>query len=387
MSDYYVGDTIRDYFTEIDINSVPIVGDTFVVDETLDPDGDPFALGVDEIDPGTYRVSFLASKGGTYYYQIHGTSVPNQYFEETFVVSPILSSALVSIDTAAYGTSLIELIPMIADELRDLQVIEATQNGASDGTSFQAEVDLAARPSASLRGASLITVEPAVSDNYWIERRISQFDENTQVASLTPALPSQVMTGDVAWVINLKSQGYNLRQYISAANRAIRRAFPNHLVPISYTYPNPFVYADGTIVTPTHMTHLYRVETVDEGGVPITVPMNPMGLPCNYAWGGNCNGWYYDYTQNSIVVRGNWGLYLEGKDIRLQGFGRDAKLVNPTDMTSIPPEWIVNQAAASLKRSQEDKRLLADASQLSNEADKDFISIITMLPPGVIRIR
>jgi hypothetical protein len=76
MSDYYQGDTIRDYFVEIDSNSNKILGDSFVVVQTEDPDGLDFALAVEEVDPGTYRVQFVATKSGTYYYQIHGISVP-----------------------------------------------------------------------------------------------------------------------------------------------------------------------------------------------------------------------------------------------------------------------------------------------------------------------
>lgn len=387
MADYYQGDTIRDYFTEIDINSNKILGDTFVVVQTEDPDMLDFAIDVTEVDPGTYRVEFVATKSGTYYYQIHGISVPNQYFEETFVVSPLLSSGLVSISTAAYGTTLSDLIIDTAGELRDILQVKATQDGSSDGTSFIDEITLAAIPSSSMRGASLVTISPAVSPNYWVERRIVQFDENTQVAVLKPGLPQQSLLNDEAIIINLKSQGYNLTQYRSGINRTISSAFPNHIVPISYLYPNPFVAADGTIVTPTHMTHLWEVMTVDEAGIPMVIPMNPQGIPCSWGWGGNCRGWWYDYTQNAIVVRGSWGVYLEGKQVILKGYGRDAKLTEPTDMTSIIPEWIVLKTAASMKRGQDDKRLLADASQLDNNSDVLYPAMVTQLPPNVLKIR
>jgi hypothetical protein len=247
----------------------------------------------------------------------------------------LLSSGLVSIDTAAYGTTLQELIIDTAGELRDILQVQATADGATDGTSFVDNNTLAAIPSASLRGASLLTISPLVSANYWVERRILQFDENTQVATLTPRLPVQSKVGDEAIIINLRSQGYNYPQYRNGINRAIRSAFPNHVVPISYLYPNTFVQADGTVVTPTHMTHLSQVITVDEAGIPLQIPMNPMGIPCGWGWGKNCRGWYYDYTQNSIVIRGDWGSYLNGKQVILKGYGRDAQLTQPDDMTSI----------------------------------------------------
>lgn len=383
MADYFQGDIIRDYFSELDINSTPITGDTFVTDNTEDPDGDTFALTVVEVDTGVYRVEFQADKAGTYYYQIHGNSVPNQYFEETFVVSSLLSSALVSIGTAAYGTTLLQLIRDVAGELRDFRFVRATANGATDGTSYVDNIRLAAIPSAAMKGAVFFTTTYG-SPNFWKEARVSAFNEVGQVLTLQPPLSFQTLIGDEGFITNLRSQGYTKDDYIDAINRAMRSAFINHAIPISYTYPNPFIAADGTITTPTHMTHLSRVETVDEAGIPLTIPMNPMNKPC---YGGWCNGWYYDDTQNSIVVRGRYGTYLEGKGIRLLGYGRDKELTEWDDLTSIHPEWIVYTAAASLKRGNRDKQLLADASMIANEADKQFPAAITILAPGTIRIR
>jgi hypothetical protein len=380
LADFVQGDVVRDYFTIQDSSGTNLTGVTFLTGATEDPNGDSFALTVTEIGDGVYKVEFLADEVGTWYYRVDTSGLtPEQSWEETFTIGPNAISGA-SLGTAAAGPTLNELIQYVATKLGDFLEIEATDAGAVDGSSFQDQLRLAAIPSQGLAGASITVVSPSTSDNYLIERRVSDFAESTQVLTIVPVFPAQISTGDGAWLTNLYSRGFWRTQYVSAINFAVASAFPANLVKLEYTYASSWNQDDPYIPLATHVTHIYGVRIDDGSTDPYLVPYSNQNIS-------SYSGWYWDFGIERLGLAGYWRYAAHGATISVLGYGRPAPLVNADDRTGIDIEWIANYAAEVLKSSKGEQRQLAQASRLENRADLLRPKIITGLEPNTLQIR
>jgi hypothetical protein len=378
MADFAQGDLVRDYFTLVDENNDVITGATLVVGSTEDPNGDDYSLTTLEIGGGVYRVEFLAALVGTYYYRVDTVGlVNNQSWEETFNIGPMQLYGA-EIGTAAYGNTLIDLTRRVATAVGDFKEAIATDLGASDGTSFQDQLRLAALPAASLKGANLTIVSPADSVNYMAESRVIDSTETTQTLTLQPPLPGQILVGDVAWMTNLHSRGFWKSQYREAINEAINESFPMHLVPVDYTYPETFWADDPTIPAPLHLTHIYAVQYYDADGWVRDIPYSDQNLRTSPGW---------SVEAGVIRLNGSVPANVNGMTVRLLGYGRPAELVNPGDYTTLPTSWVVPKAASILRTGTGDQKQLAVSSMLTNTADTMLVTAITQVQPGTIRIR
>lgn len=380
MADFNQGDVVRDYMTVVDPNVVGITGLDWTIIEAIDPDSLAFPLTIEEIGDGTYRVSFTATKVGIYYYRVSTIGLtPDQEFENTFTIGPF-SIYGATIGTAAYGVTLIELVEMVATELGDLLKLEATADGAIDGSNFTDQLRLAAIEPASLKGAGITVFDPATSLNYLAERRIIDSSDDTLQANVVPNFPAQVITGEKALVTNLKSRGWWFSQYVSNINNAILGIFPKHLIPVSYDYPNSFSTVDPSIPVPTYMTHIYAVHAYDGSGQRVVLDH----ATANNLWG---EGWSVNLSDASIAVGGRYNYWLNGYAVRLLGYGRPAKLVAATDFTTVDADYLKVKAAASMLWSKGDQRYFAQAANLNSQADQSMLSAITPIEVNTIRIR
>ena len=380
MSIFHQGDVVRDYLTLLDPAGDPILNATWATLQTDDPDEEDFFLSVDHIGNGTYKVEFTANKAGTYYFSITTVGLtPEQVFENTIAVDALGVSGAV-IGTAAYGPTLDELIEMTATRLGDFKKIIATDNGAADGTSFIDNFRLAAIPSASLKGANLTIVSPTDSPNYQYQTRVKDSSESSTLLTLEPGFPSIVLTGTVAQLTNLQSRGFWRSQYVDAINVAQSDAFPNHLVPLSYTYPVAFTDQDPVIPLPTHVTHVHTVQAWDAYGDIRTIPGADQNSPLSH-------GWTFNEATGRITIGYPYLHEIVGRHIHLLGYGRPAPLVNPTDRTTVDAQWIAERAANLLRLGMGDQKRLAEASMFENQADRDILKIITFTEPGTIRVR
>lgn len=378
MADFVQGDIVRDYFTLVDTSNAVITGATLVVGATEDPNGDSFSLTISEIGGGVYKVEFLASLVGTWYYRVDTTGLtPNQSWEETFVIGPVQLYGA-ELGTAAYGNTLLDLVRRVATRVGDFKTITATENGSADGSSFVDRRRLSAIPASSLKGAELTITSPANSPNYMQGTRISDSSESSQTLTLLPSLPYQVQIGDVAWITNIASRGFWWDQYLGAINETISASFPMHLVPITYTYPDSFVESDPTIPAPLHLTHIYGVRYYDSDGWIRDIPYSDQNLR-------TIPGWSVD--SGYIRLNGSVPSSVNGMTVQLLGYGRPAELVNPEDFTTLPTSWIVPTAANILKMGTGDQKQLALASMFNNMSDTMLVTAITQVQPGTVRIR
>lgn len=379
--DFSVGQTIRDYFTIQDSSGVNLTGVTWNVGSTEDPNGDPFTATVTEIGDGVYYVTLFPDTEGIWYYRIDSTNItPAQSFEESFIVEAAAPTANLTIGAAADGPTLNDLIMATAVRNSDFLEVEATQPGSIDGTSFQDELRLAAIPSQSLKGASITIISPDTSDNYLIERRVSDSSEDTQVLTITPAFPAQVQAGEVAWITNLLSQGSWRSQYKNAINEAIASAYPSNLVRVEYTHPDPWDQDNPYITLDASITHIYGVRVDDGTTDPTLIPQSAQNISVY-------PGWFYDFGLGQLGLSGDFRYAANGATVSVLGYGRSPVLVDATDRTSVDREWIVFYAAEIVKGGKGDQKLMAQASRMENRADIVRPKIITGLEPNVLQIR
>jgi hypothetical protein len=384
MADFNQGDTVRDYFTVLDDAGSPVLGVEWSAGSTVAPDGGDFDLTISEVGSGVYKVEFLADQLGLYYYRVDSQDIdPTYSYEEEFTIG-VLSLYGAAVGAGASGNTLLDLVEQVATAVGDFKRVVATTAGASDGSTFPDAKRLAALSSSALKGAALMIVSPASSDNYMQDVRVADNDEDNQILTLIPSLPAQVLVGDVGILTNLHSRGFWWDQYLSAINQAISRMQGIHSVTVDYTYPEVFSVADPTIPTPQHMTHVHTVEVFSSidgyGTQKYVVPFSDQNNP-------NVSGWTYDYAAQRVVFHGYYGQVGDGWSVRLVGYGRPAPLVNPTDYTTVNAGWIVPYAASILRTGTGDQKQLATASMLFNNADMMLTAGVTIMEPNTIRIR
>ena len=378
MADYNQGDVVQDYFSVVDESLQPIQDETFEVDAVEDPDGESFSLEIVEIGNGVYKAFFTAAKTGEYYYRVVTTNIsPQQTFEESWTIATA-SIYGASTGVAAYTNTLSDLVRRVATRLGDFRQIQATSNGASDGSSFVDNKRLAAIPASSLKGAG-ITIVSTGSDNYNVERRVADSSESSQTLNITPSFPAQVTVGQIGWVTNLQSRGHWWEDYRNVINEVISGA-THHKMPVDYTYPGTFLASDPSIPIPLHMTHIYRVEYLGPDNVLYTLPQSSQNIR-------SVPGWSVDLASGRVMVNGSWQSVLNEATIRLSGYGRPAELTDPGDFTTLNVAYVVPLAASILRQSKGDAKLLSSASMMTNESIEAQLGGITIMEPNTIQVR
>lgn len=380
MADFVQGDWVRDYFTIVDSDNIPIQGVNVVNGATEDPDGESFVLDISEVGSGVYKVQFLADKVGTWYYRVDTVGLtPEQSWEETFNIGPF-SLYGAAIGTAATGPTLDDLVKSVATRNGDFLEVRATANGASDGTSFVDSIRLSAIPSQSLQGANLTIVSPIDSDNYRAETRVIDFDEDSSVMVLQPALPVIAQAGQVGQLTNLYSVGAWRTQYIDAINEAIDAAYPGHLIDVEYSYPSLWNQEDPWITLPTHLTRVYGVRVDDGVNMPWLIPMSSQNIS-------TIAGWYFDFSRRQLGIAGNYNQLTHGGTVTVLGYGRPAHLEDGTDRTTVDREWITLYASNVIKMMKGDQRQLSVASMFENSANIMRPKTITGMHPDTIAVQ
>jgi hypothetical protein len=325
---------------------------------------------------GVYKVTFAASKIGSYYYRIDSTTLtPIQSFEELITIIPpeIHGSTL---GPAAYGNTLDDLFRAVATEVGDFKEVIATSSGTQND--FPDAKRLATIPARSLQGAALYIYGPQISANLGQDTRIADSSPTGKTLTLDPGFSNNVVEGDIGWITNLNGTGFWRNQYVNAINNAVLKAKGTR-IPIDYDVGIPFDYTSPRVARPDQLITLYEVHAYNEDGVDYTIPMNDQNRESMY-------GWYYDYSSSEIVIGYHWASQIDGFTIRLMGGGRPAPMVNGDDYTTVDFEWIVNTAAATLKRGTGDQRELAPASMFDNRADLNILSTLTPLQPNEIAL-
>jgi hypothetical protein len=215
------------------------------------------------------------------------------------------------------------------------------------------------------------------------ERKASDFVNSTYTLSVTPNYTVTPGAGDTYAIYHIKRWA----DMVSYINSAIDMVRADVLVPKIdetsiilqddvYEYP-----------LPPDFTHLYRVTQQDADGNFYDNPVTPE---------------HYSIVRAAPIpllhfYKGCWfdSAHENGREIRLEGFGLQGKLVNDQDICYINPEWVVNQVAALIHASlsrradnePDDHATQYKMCQTIANGIRSSKGFSTLIPPDIKRIK
>lgn len=318
------GDTVMDAITVIDVNSVPVLGDTFTIVAYNTVGKQVTVSPPTEVGNGMYRVAVKTSRfdpPGNYYVQLTSNSLPTQTYEVEFVIGqPVYLTG---------GTTLRELRRSVMSRFGDIVSLTATQD--SDTYSIIDEDNIVGEPGR-YAGREILF---ATGMNAGQRRYVNGSSRDTASVRFGRPLPYPVAIGDEADMTNAHSIGLSYQAIEAAINWAINTSRSRALVPITY-----------------------RVEEWD--GTAIPIPVEAVGVNDVYAIDAHGeqrhirrsnsrpNGWFIDKPTRTIVVNGHERDGAKGMTIVVNAYSLPSMLVDDDDVTHIDFEWLVDTATAHL---------------------------------------
>ena len=378
MSNALVNQPYRSTMFLADTDNNPVVGAIFGEVENEDPDEEAFAYDIADKGNGVYEVRFTPTKVGVYTLLLVSNTTPPQWWitevEATGVVPGFVSTVVTN------GRSLLQLLEDVATQVGDLMTLQATADGAADGSTWVDHFNLSAVSPKSLKGSELLCTVAAGDNQYAKARILESVPTDPPTATLIPALPEQVKAGDLADVVNVYSQGWHISDYVRIINQALNAAYPNHLAAITYQWTDPFDRAAPTLDVPSTFSVIARVEWLDAQGLWQEIPRAPSNTP---GW----NGWAWDAFSQKLVIGGEQRNWASGYSVRVGGYGKPTPLVAFTDQTDCDPEWLVSTASSYLLRAKRDPKLLAVSSMDANQANFIRPKMVSVVEADAVTIR
>jgi len=378
-----VGETVLEYFTVRDDDGDYCTGCAITPDATYDPAGQPFTPITDDLGDGLYRVSWTADQAGVYTVRLVAPLADMGDEDQLFEIEVRVESAAVVEPTpflVIHGASRDDLVRDVALLCRDYYDVVATGD-ALDGSTWPDDLGLAARSPKMFKGASLFVLSAANADNVGKEVRV--LDSVSNALALTPALPGPVRRGDVAYLTNIESAGFPRQTYVAQINARIGGIFPNALREAVWTFTaDDDALFDATapyLRPPPEFTHITSVAYPSGAWTP-----TEQEIPMEGNWRA---GWYWDSSNDRIVIQGGYAAAADGHEIIIRGFGRWPALLTDSDTTGVDREWLTEMTAGVMIQGLRDARRLSEAAMHVNRADALRGKVTTQLPANTIRIR
>lgn len=329
------GEALNSYITLLDVGNSPILGETWTVVLTRDPEGSSFALSVAEVGNGVYQMIGSTAVGdppGEWFALVEGNTTGRQ-FSETWDVSARAPTQTVVQTNPAGGLSLRELRRQVAADLGDLYLFTATQD--TNATSVKDAVTFA-RQVHHFRGMEVTFTEGTVA-NVGLSRVVQDSDGVAQTVTFSPNLPDIVHEGDEGELHDYRSDGWTFSEKNEAINAAIARAGEQHAsVPITQDTTDPFDASEPFFDIPLAFSHFAGLYFEDRDGIEKMMPVLH---------------WTVDVYEAKVWIRERFRSRYDGKPMRMIGRSRPAPLTEDTHTTPIPSEWIVAEAKALLLES------------------------------------
>lgn len=374
-----VGDTVVQYFTVRDDDGNFFGGAPITVLDTYDPGGAVFAVEVEDLADGLYRVSFGATTPGIYTFRVQADlseiGDDPQLFEFETRVLPLEATGETPF-LPAFGPSLDELVRDVALLCRDLFDTRASED-SPDAEHWVDRNNLAGRSAKMFKGANLFVTTAASDELIGFETTV--VDSVDGVLRLSPPLPNIPRRGDTAYLTNLESTGFPRQVYVNQINAHILQAFPNDLRPAVWTFTDRFDAASPYLVPPQEFTHLYDVAYPSYLYSPLEehIPMTDRNRP----------GWYWDWAAKRIVIQGAYAAAVHNQYLTIRGYGRWEALEDNTDQTDIDRQWLTSITAGDMIISLRDPKRMSEGAMRLNRADGFHIKMTGQFPDGMIRIR
>ena len=371
-----VGEPLISYITLLDTDGSAIAGETFTPVVTRRPDGGTFALSVVEVGNGVYQMVAATAVGdpaGEWFALVQGGTSGRQ-FSETWDVLARAPAVTVVQESPAGGLTRRELRRQVSADLGDFYLFTATEttsrNTVKDAVTFARQVH-------HFRGME-ITFTDGTPANVGASRFVQGSDGVAQTVTFSPELPDTVHAGDQGELHNFRGKGWTFETVNEAINAAIARAGEqHHSVPVSIAVEAPFDRSAPYVAMPEGITHFSGIVYTDRQGVERT-------LPARY--------WTVDLSLLRVGIHRFAVNDLNGRTLRVVGRARPAPLTEDGHRTSIPAEWLVEEAKALLLEADVTGSLTAEMrARLYNAArsgaDARRQLIINRMPPNTVRVR
>jgi hypothetical protein len=241
----------------------------------------------------------------------------------------------------------------VSDRLGDLVILTATADG-SDST-FTDRANLVGENYA---GRQLLVAEAGNAENVGLTRYVASFNTSERTVTFDPALPAETQEGDEAELHNARGVGWKVEEKHRAINRALRTS--GALVPVVARISTAFDYAVGTIRVPDHLSVVNAVEWEDADGY--WRPVRFSGAPAGSGW--------RMLPGKTVSITGSWDRAMDGRTVRLSGYGEPQELADDAAETAVDAEYLVAQVTVELLKAQlvrnptpERERMFVDARE------------------------
>lgn len=234
--------------------------------------------------------------------------------------------------SAVTGDSRRTMRRRVGAKLGDFVLLTATANGST--TTFTDAIRL--RSSARYEGRTALFASGA---NDGLERFVSGSSSTTlTVATLTAA----TVIGDSCELWNERTKGWTPTEVNDALDTAIADAAAIGGVEVAASITPLFNKSTAVIDIPTTLTHVYAVEYRDDDGFWKRVPR---------ASGAGRGGYWLRGIDGDVEVQGDWRETLNGRTVRLLGYGQPSPLTSDAGLVGCNSTWLLLATCALLMES------------------------------------
>jgi hypothetical protein len=213
--------------------------------------------------------------------------------------------------------------------LGDVEELEATSDATDDST-FLDELNLY-KESGTLVGRMLYVTSGVSSGQ---TRRVLANDKSSAMITVSRAFSSPIVEGDLAQLFNFRDQGVSLAMIHSAINHSLMMVNDDYTVPVSETVDGSFSYLSPVVAIPTTIKAFAEVVFVDPDSAEVIV------IPIMQR--------YVDQWARTVTITGDALSYMDGKEIRVLGYGRPSILTDDTTESPVDLEWMMYQTASNV---------------------------------------
>lgn len=225
----------------------------------------------------------------------------------------------------------------IFDKLRDGLVF--THDGPSS-TSVLIDAENLVDADNAYRSAYVMATS-GTATNLGVVRRVDSSTQSTNSITLQAVLPASAVADDEFEMVNLKGDGFRFQEYHRAINACIGMLRDGQYLVETYSNVATAFNGDlgaGTFTIPSGLTYLTSVQYQDDDGEWINIPR--ARTSSTFGEGYRTLG-----LSGTAQIMGRFRNDADGQTLRCFGYSEISDLNSDSDTTSVPREYIVNQAA------------------------------------------
>lgn len=337
---YLAGDLVVDSVLVLDEAGAPVSStpsSVFTSTVYYRPDGAQGVPDVVLLANGVYSVRFQTQAGLPGTWTVVLVDQFGKQYLQTYDVDPRAGTASGVAGGGAQGVTRSELRRMVGDMLRDHLRLMASVSGSV--STLRDDVNLLDSQDAYVSSIGIAVGGTAA--NLGQQFRVVGSDSQTHTITFDPTLPAAVAAGDVVDLFNLGGYGFRPQFYDSEIDAAVRLAYPDFLLDVIWQSPTVFSKASPVVTLPDQFVAIHTVEWLD-------VTNEWRQLPKSRRAGKWGQGWSVDRPQRQLRVDGDYRWPMNGRTLRVRGYGRHAPPTSDGDLVQVDTSWMVHQVASLL---------------------------------------